>query len=923
MIGQTVSHYNIIEKLGQGGMGVVYKAEDTTLDRLVALKFLPPHLNASAEDKLRFIQEAKAAAALNHPNICTVYGIEEHDGQMFIAMELVEGQTLRERRGTITFKQAIDIGIQIADGLAAAHDKGVVHRDIKPENIMVRKDGIAQIMDFGLAKLRNASSQINRLTKQGSTVGTAGYMSPEQVQGQDADHRSDIFSFGVLLFELITGQLPFKGIHETALAYEIVNVDAPPMSSIKPEVDPSLDAVVLECLEKDPNERTQSIKQVSIDLKRYRRESSRQRVSRITASRPAYSSTIQPPEPPEPAERQSGIAAPAPSAPAGSSKLPWIVAAIAIIAAAALGYLYMSGSKPQLKTVRSTLLPPESYAYASASGSAGEGHLALSPDGNTLAFVAIDSSGRTHLMVKAMSSYVSKELPSTEGAYYPFWSPDNRFIAFFQTGKLKKIEASGGPSITLCDASDARGGSWGRDGVIIFTPSAVDPILQVPASGGTPQQVTKLDSSLHQRTHRWPSFLPDGKHFLYFGRSSFGGVEREEDGIYVGSLDGKETKRLGIGKSNVVFASGFLLFLRENSLMAQRFDPDKLELSGEAMPIAEPVEYDLGYNRAVFSASENGLVVFQQSTSHSGFLLEWYDPKGRSLGTIGELGQYSDAILSPDGKSIAFDLYDAQTKNRDIWLYDIARKLRTRFTFDSNVDQVPVWSPDGSQINFQSDRKGHYDLYKKMTSGSGIEEVLVESETQKFPSSWSHDGKFIGFTAIEQKTSGDLWIVPLDGTATDRKPLLFLQTNFNEQNPVFSPDVKWIAYDSDESGSFEVYVRPFGYSNGTFTVSAGGKWQVSTSGINPNSFKRWSKDGKKIYFQSNDNKMMAAEIFAQGSNFSVGKVEPLFEIKNKGLSLFQDVTPDAQKFLFANAVGGESKAPVSLITNWDAELVKK
>ncbi len=915
MINSVVGHYKIIEKLGEGGMGVVFKAEDIKLKRVVALKFLPQHTSASEADKARFMQEAQAAAALNHPNICTIYGIDEHEGQMFIAMEFVDGQTLREKRGTISFKQGIDIGIQIADGLAAAHENGIVHRDVKPENIMVRKDGIAQIMDFGLAKLRTASSKINRLTKEGSTIGTAGYMSPEQIQGLDADHRSDIFSYGVLLFELLTGQLPFKGVHETALAYEIVNVDAPPMSSIVTDIDPALDAIVLDCLEKDPNERTQSVKQVSVDLKRYKRESSRQRASRITAVRPAMRPS---------ATSQSTIST-TNMAPPRQSYLPWLIAAVFFLGTILFAFLYVRSPRAELQTVRSTLLPPEMLTFAAASGTAGEGHLALSPDGSMLAFVATDSSGRTHLMIRSLSTSTSKELSATGEAYYPFWSPDNRFIAFFQNGKLKKMEVVGGPSQTLCDAPDARGGSWNQAGVLIFAPSPADPLYQVPASGGSPTTVTHLDSSLHQRSHRWPSFLPDGKHFIYFGRSSFGGVEREEDGLFVGTLDGKESKRLPVGKANAQYASGYLLYVREKTLMAQPFDPDKLELSGEATPIAEPIEFDLNYNRAVYTASGNGIVAYQTSKGQSGLQLVWFDRKGASLGTVGEPADYGSAQLSPDGKTLACDVYDSQSRNRDIWLFDISRKIKTRFTFDASVDEYPVWSPDGKRITFHSDRRGHYDLYEKTASGAGADALLFESASQKFPTSWSSDGRFLLFSSVDPNSGYYLSILPVEqnGDAQERKAFPFFRSQFSVQYGAFSPDMRWISYVSNESGTNELYIRPFHDPRGAPSGNQEGKWQVSANGVDPNAYSHWSRDGKQLYYQSIDGKLFSVEITAQGSTLSVGNAVQLFALNLKGTVLFQDVTADGQRFLFISSVGGASTEPVSLITNWDAQLKKK
>ena len=912
MIGQTILQYRIIDKLGEGGMGVVYKAEDTKLDRLVALKFLPPQLSASEQDKARFVQEAKAASALNHPNVCTIHDIQEHDGRIFIVMEFVDGQTLRDKRGAISFKQAIDIGIQIADGLAAAHEKGIVHRDIKPENIMIRKDGIVQIMDFGLAKLRGVS----RLTKEGSTVGTAGYMSPELVQGQDADHRSDIFSLGVVLYELFAGQLPFKGVHETAVAYEIVNVDPAPMSSVKPEIEPHLDAVVLECLEKDPNERTQSAKQISIDLRRYKRESSRQHASRITVARPAVTrSPIQPVEGSRQGESEEVRSW------RGGRTLWWLVTAGFFVGMTAFAVLYFHRSQADEQSVWSSILPPEKLAFATQSGGAGEGLMELSPDGTMLVFAASDSVGKTHLMVRQLNALSARTLPATEGASYPFWSPDNRYVAFFQAGKLKKIEASGGPPVTICDAADGRGGSWNQAGVIIFAPTSTDPINRVSAAGGSSAPVTRLDSTHHERTHRWPFFLPDGNHFLYFSRSSFGGVEREEDAVVVSSLDGKLTKRLMHAKGNCAFASGYLIYLREKTLMAQPFDLNALEPSGEGRPIAEPVEYDLGYNRVVFSVSQSGLLIIQSSGTQAGYQLQWFDRTGKVVGSIADPADYSYVQLSPDGRTVAFDIYDASSRNRDIWLFDPARGRKTRFTFDPSVDEVPIWSPDGKRILFHSDRKGHYDLYVKTTSGAGVEESLYESPLPETPFDWSSDGKFISFGTTDPKSQSDLWIFPLEG---ERRPFVFLQTDFDEQAGMFSPDTRWIAYESNESGNYEVYIRPFIGADGKIALNETRKWQVSANGVAVASSLRWSRDGKQLYYVSSDNRMMVADVKSDGETLDIGTLTPLFEMPSKGWScFFSDVTADGKRFLLASAFGGHSSPPLTLVTHWEKELTKK
>jgi serine/threonine protein kinase len=908
MIGTNISHYKILEKLGEGGMGVVYKAQDTTLDRLVALKFLPAHLSASEADKARFIQEAKAAATLNHPNICTIYGIEQAEGKDFISMEFVDGQTLQQKKANLSMKQALEIGIQVADGLAAAHEKGIVHRDIKPENIMIRKDGIAQVMDFGLAKLRGAS----RLTKEGSTVGTAGYMSPEQVQGQDADHRSDIFSLGVLLYEMIAGRIPFKGVHETAIAYEIVNVDSPPMSSIKPEIPSELDAIVLECLEKDPNERAQSAKQVGIDLKRYKRESSRERVSRITAARPAMSRASSSPE--QLGREQSSL--PASEGLLSRGRLPWIVAALGLAGMATFAALYFVRPSTNKAIVRSSMLPPSNSGYSSFMGG---GHLALSPDGLKLAFVAMDSSGKNNLWVRALNSLTALPLPGTDGAVFPFWSPDNRFIGFFSSTKMKKIEASGGPPSSICDVADPRGATWGEDGIIVFAPNWLGGVYQVSAAGGVPAPLTKLNADRREQTHRWPWFLPDGKHFLYFSRSGTGGTERGEDAVYVSSLDGKVNNRLFSASSSVAYASGYILFVRQSAVMAQPFNNGSLELMGEAFPIAEQVGYDIDFNRGHFAVSQNGVFAFRTGASTSGSELLWFDRAGKKVGNIGDPGLNGGGQLSRDEKKFAVSLFDAQSRNRDIWTYELSRGgVRTRFTFGTGVEDYAVWSPDGSRIIYCSDKKGHLDIYQKAFNGAGGEELLLESESDKYTTDVSSDGRFLlYYTAGDPKTKTDVWILPLVG---ERKPIPLLQTEFEEYDAQFSRDGKWISYVSNESGRYEVYVRPFAGSG----ALPAGKWQISTAGVAGTIIgaARWRGDGKELYYWSEDQKLMAAEVKTAGSSLEVGAVKPLFDVKSKSVAFVAAVSADGQRFLLASAMG-HSSTPLTLVLNWDEELKKK
>jgi Tol biopolymer transport system component len=819
-------------------------------------------------------------------------------------MEFVEGKTLRQKSQVYSLKQSIDIAIQIADGLAAAHEKGIVHRDIKPENIMIRKDDIVQIMDFGLAKLRGAS----RLTKDGATVGTIGYMSPEQVQGQEADHRSDIFSLGVILYELLSGQSPFKGVHETAIMYEIVNVDVAPISSLKPEMDPALDAIVLECLAKEKLDRYQSAAEVSKELRRYKRESSQARISRVSVMRDAYRpsgvSSVQSPEEHKPVEALTVKKL------FSVERLGFGTALLLLIA---LAVLHFTESPMDVRVVRSIILPPEKMNFSTSFG----GHIALSPDGRSLAFVARDSAGKTLLWVRALNALTGQALNGTEDASFPFWSPDSRYIGFFADGKLKKIEASGGPPQTLCDAAGGRGGTWNEKGMILFCPAGgIFPLSRVSAAGGLPVTMTKLDSSRSEISHRWPHFLPDGEHFLYSTRTSQGGVG-EGDAIFVASLDTTFIPRLLVNSgSSASYANGHILFAREQTLMALPFDAKTQEATGDAFPVAERVYFEAFTGKTSFSVSQNGVLAYQTGVSFSGVRFLWFDRTGKQTGVISQASIYNDLRLSPDGKRIAISQFDNKSRNTDVWLYEIGRAVWTRFTFDPAAERWPIWSPDGSTIVFSSNRKMRQDLFQRASSGAGNEELLLESSINKAPSDWSRDGKFIAYHADDPKTRNDIWILPMNPKETggERKPIPFLQTEFSEVRASFSPDGRWISYMSDESGRMEVYIRPF--------PGPGGKWQVSTNG---GSRPRWRRDGKELFFLAADNRIMAAEINLGATTVDVGAVRALFQISpfgGAGRDIY-DVTGDGQRFLVATPGSEEISSPITLVVNWTEEVKKK
>jgi len=927
MIGQNISHYNILEKLGEGGMGVVYKARDTKLDRDVALKFLPPHLAASDQDKARFVQEAKAAAALNHPNVCSIIDIQEHeavggsDKQMFIVMEFVDGQTLREKltgspQGmAISTKQAIDIGIQIADGLSTAHEKGIVHRDIKPENIMIRRDGIAQIMDFGLAKLR--SSTMTKLTKAGSTIGTVGYMSPEQVQGQETDHRSDIFSLGVVLFELFTGSLPFKGMHETAVAYEIVNVDSPPMSSIRTDIPPELDAIVFDCLEKDPKERTQAASQVGLELKRYRRESSRNRASRITAARPIPSaSSVGPPTSGVQAGGfQAGTSAIQEQVPvaggenaAGKKSPNFVLMAIVALVAVAAGYFvsrFTGGSPEPADPMRVSIELPAGLAFVQRQG----GHTVISPDGKWLAFTAVDSLRREMLWIRSISSNEPVRLSGTDGATYPFWSPDSRSIGFFTGGKLKRVDITGSPPLTIANAGSGRGGAWSSQGMIVFAPIINQQnLFKVPVSGGTPVAVTDHDTTTRVAP-RFPYFLPDGEHFLYITMDLGGGTsdQRDDYRAWIGSLQGKSTELPLRGTSNIYYSSGHILYLRQSTFIAQPFDHETFAIMGDPIPLDKNVNFWPQRAKGDFSVTDGGTIVYGlKFLSGSGEIL-WVDREGQES-TIIKVQPEFGIDLSPDSRKISYVETQEEDNNVDIWTYDIERGVRTRFTFHSAPDRAPIWSPDGSTVLFSSRRGSSVEIYGKGADGmSNAELVATREGVDQYTSDISSDARFILMTEFSDSTLGNITFADLTGGG---KVQNLLETKYLEGFAKFSPDGKWIVYRSNESGRNEIYVRPF--------AGTGGKWQISTTGgTDP----LWARSGE-IFFKSGDMEM-AVSVNLSGGRPTFSLPKPLFQVGGETQVRVVDVTPAGDRFLAVKTPTRDQGVSMSVIFNWPALTEKK
>jgi serine/threonine protein kinase/Tol biopolymer transport system component len=897
MIGKEILHFQILEELGRGGMGVVYKARDTRLDRLVAVKCLPTHLAASPQDKSRFIQEAKAASALNHPNVCTIHDIQEHDGQLFLVMEFVDGQTLREKKASTSLKQAVDIGMQVADGLAAAHEKGIVHRDIKPENIMVRKDGIVQIMDFGLAKLRGVS----RLTKEGSAVGTAGYMSPEQVQGQEADHRSDIFSLGVVLYELFTGELPFRGVHETAVNYEIVNVDPQPMLAVKPGLDPALDAIVLECLAKEPSERYQSVAEVAKELRRFKRESTRQRVSRSVIA-PVYPLDPQKPHVAPPEDASTAL-------PASARPWPWkgIALIVFVLAGALVTFLLLRPEAPAV-SLHVELLPPPATSYSVANGG---GQFALSPDGRSLAFAAVDTGGNTLLWIRSLKSFSSRALPGTEDAQYPFWSPDGKSIAFFTHGKLAKVDIDGGALFTIADAISPRGGTWNSSGVIVFAPDQTKGLYRVAAVGGKPEVLTRLDTTVNELTHRWPVFLPDQDHFLFFARGSlagFGGTEK--DHLYLGSLSQGTTHQIFSAISDAAFAGGMILYVRENAIVGQAFDPERLTVSGDPVTIAQDIQYTPRWSKGSYSVSQTGMLCYQPGGQEARPDVVLLAKDGSLVQRLGRLDLMFRSSLSPDGKRLAMDILDGQSRNIDVWIYDIDRGMKTRLTFSKQADIAPIWSPDGESVAYTTGMGSETQIVTQSVSGSGQEKIIVRIAVDAFPSDWSSDNKYLLYFT---RGDADIWVAPLAGGSP---PVKLVGSEYSEAGGKFSPDVRWIAYQSDESGKNEIYVRSFvppGTSaDGASTV----KRQISADG---GTSPHWRKDGKGVFFVT-PRGIMLAELKLEGQSLEVVRVTPFSPVH---LPYWGDILPTGDLVASQSPPVASAVVPIHLVVNWQSDLVKQ
>ena len=860
MIGTKLAHYEFVGHLGSGGMGNVWRAMDTKLGREVAIKTLSEDVAPDAESLARLQREARLLATLKHPGIAAIYGLEELQGMRFLVLELVEGETLAERlrRGPLPLEDALRLARQIADALEAAHEKGIIHRDLKPANIKITPDDATKVLDFGIAKTiprtqtdESVTASVEA-TEAGMILGTVAYMSPEQARGKAVDKRTDVWAFGVVLYELLTGERPFQGADSNETFINILT-QKPDLQRIAPTVR----RLLARCLEKDPKKRLRDLGD-AWDLL-------------------------------DEASTHSGLPA--------HTRLTWILgfAAVALlIALSVVSFLYFNRRVAPEGLLR--------YSIAAPEGSGSIHSFAISPNGRTLA-IAATVNGKRQLWLRKLDALQAAPLPFTEDATYPFWSPDSSSIGFFAQGHLKKVAATGGPAESLCAVPDPRGGSWNRDGVIVFSSSFGwrTPIQRIQATGGTPADITDA-----QGDYTNPTFLPDGRHFLLARRRG------EETGIYVRSLDGKEMRRILPDVSSVVYVApssrsvdrvGRLLFVRDNALMAQPFDAGSAKLLAEASLVAKGVSLTANNIYAPVTASETGVLVFDNESKQSVGHMHWFDRTGQMQGEIGSEGDVMPSI-SPDGKAVIF------VRGTALWLRDLDRGTDRSLTSDNEAHGSPHWSPSGDRIVFAVFTNGISDLYhKRQLTLSSPEELLVTSAYSKAPMQVSNG--FLVYQEFNPKTKRDLWVLPVDASATG-KPQPFLQTPSDELFPQLSPDGRWMAYTSDISGRREVWVRAF--------PAADREMQISTDGGEQ---PRWRSNGKELFFEAGDGKLNAVSVNMQGDMFTANAPRPLFDMRlaqtENGAQFQYDVSADGNRFLIVTR-GTADKAPLlSVIANWSEE----
>jgi len=860
--GTRLGPYEIIAPAGAGGMGEVYRAHDSRLNRDVAIKVLPDHLSSNPELRERFEREARSISQLSHPYICVLYDIGKHDGSDYLVLEYLEGETLgsRLRRGPLPTEQSLKYGAQIADALDKAHRRGVAHRDLKPDNVMLTKSGV-KLMDFGLAKplatAKNITTSIaatmtrGPLTAEGTLVGTFQYMAPEQLEGHEADARSDLFALGCVLYEMATGKRAFEGTSTASVIASIMHAEPKPLSECAPLTPPAFEWAVRRCLAKDPEERWQNAGDLASELRWIQEGGSR-----------------------------TGIAVPG-AVRTRRNTILWARMALALAVGCAAGWLWRRPAEQGALRV--------AINFPSGTGSIADSQNFLSPDGHWIVMNLADSEGRTKLWLRSLESDSARPIEGTDGAVSPLWSPDSRYLAYFAVdGKVRKTPVGGGQTEAVCDVWQIYGGTWGRDDVIVFATGRRG-LMQVPAAGGTPTRIPTPDNGTIE--YRGPQFLPDGKHLLV--------TQSGAGGIYVVDRISGKVQLVLPDESQAIYAEpGYLLFAHGSTLMAQPFDMRGLKLTGTAHPIAE----SLNVNSVSFSASINGLLLYERAFQTQ---LAWIDAAGNRLSNLGNPGFISSPYLSPDGKYVMYGVTDSRQGKQKLWLQDLNSGTSEPFTFGEGNDLYPAWSPDSRRVAFSSTRHGKEEIYLKTIGGTGDEQLLLSVDGSAEPDRFSPDGRYLLYDYVGVNSGTDVWAIPLFG---DRKPFPVVHTSANENWGIFSPDGQWVAYSSDESGRAEIYLVHF--------PDGGGKRQISTRG----GITSFWPPGKNLYYLEPDWHITAAEVDTQSGNLKVGKSHRIFGDRMIGNTTGAFVANDSKRWIVAFAVPGENQSPLILTTNWTAML---
>ena len=889
--GIKLGPYEILAPLGAGGMGEVYRARDSRLGRDVAVKVLPQHLSTNAEVRARFEREAKAVSSLNHPNICVLHDIGREGETDYLVMELVDGETLAARlaRGALPAADVIRIGSELADALDRAHRAGVVHRDLKPGNVMLTKSG-TKLMDFGLARATglagaqggsgatvfNSPTMAQPLTAEGTIVGTFQYMSPEQLEGKEADSSADVWALGCVLYEMATGKRAFTGTSQASLITSIMGSNPAPLSQAAPLMPPALERLVQACLAKDPATRLQSAHDIKLHLSWITEGGSQAGVPKVVARK-----------------RRS------------RERLAWAIAAVAVAAAAGTNVISRR-SATLMHPVHASLQPPHGVLFSSSTDKPLP--LAISPDGSVVAFCARVGEGPDLLWVRSLGQNDAHPLAGTEGAEGPFFSPDGRALGFFAEGILKRVDVAGGPVITLVsDRVDPRGGTWSQDGHILFTRDSYGPVSMVAADGGTVSSVTVLDSTRSEATHRYPHLLPDGTHFLYLARRS-GAGSGESPIIYVGEIGSTERKPVLEVASNVAYASGHLLYVRGRVLVAQRFDPGSLTVTGPAIPLVDDVRMDERFSRGVFAASTNGVLVCMTGNTQSRTQLRWLDRTGRALDDVGEPADYTyggTPSISPDGRSAVLPIANLDRGTSDVWLVDLTTGRRRKITVDTDDHPAAIWLPDGRSVAVTTRTAGPGGLDVLAIDGTQSRRIV---STPDFTWPQSACGDRILFWIQDpagQRLDVVLQLISLSGNG-NAQPFIATKSGDTAQ---FSPDGRWVAYMSEETGRPDVYVAAF--------PQPGGRWQVSqTGGTEP----RWNRNGRELFFIDLQNNLVSVDVEASAAGFQPGAARKLFQFHGAGGLWRYDVSPDGERFLVTDPLDEDLASPVTLITDWPRKL---